>query len=239
MPSAREFRRLALGRTTPLKAPTWASAPGQPAIRAPQVHALRNAVSQRRAVGRPPGPAGGADLRPRVPGRALRRGCLPRARAFARRPVQAAAGLDRRRRDRLQARVLRRLLDAATLPRPASSRAGIGHRQLYLWRHFIPPLTGAGFRVIVPDHLGFGRSDKPDDPALYRIPRHAARTEQLLESLNLREATVVPPGRLEPASSCSRERSRPGPTARSAVSSPASTAASWHFVRSRSSSRGR
>ncbi|MCC6486673.1 MAG: alpha/beta fold hydrolase [Candidatus Hydrogenedentes bacterium] len=62
----------------------------------------------------------------------------------------------------------------------------------YLWRHFIPPLAGAGFRVIVPDHLGFGRSDKPDDPAVYRIPRHAARLEQLLESLDLNEATVVP-----------------------------------------------
>jgi haloalkane dehalogenase len=62
----------------------------------------------------------------------------------------------------------------------------------YLWRNFIPPLVEAGFRVIVPDHLGFGRSDKPDDPARYRIPRHASRLEQLLESLDLREATVVP-----------------------------------------------
>ncbi len=62
----------------------------------------------------------------------------------------------------------------------------------YLWRNFIPPLVGAGFRLIIPDHLGFGRSDKPDDPSLYRIPRHAERFELLLESLDLREATVVP-----------------------------------------------
>lgn len=62
----------------------------------------------------------------------------------------------------------------------------------YLWRNFIPALTAAGFRAIVPDHLGFGRSDKPDDAALYRIPRHAERLEQLLESLDLQEATVVP-----------------------------------------------
>src|SRR5262245_34645291 len=40
----------------------------------------------------------------------------------------------------------------------------------YLYRRFIPPLIKAGFRVVVPDHLGFGRSDKPDDPELYRIP---------------------------------------------------------------------
>jgi haloalkane dehalogenase len=62
----------------------------------------------------------------------------------------------------------------------------------YLYRNFIGPLVQAGHRVIVPDHLGFGRSDKPDNAALYRIPRHAARLEALLESLDLRDATVVP-----------------------------------------------
>ncbi len=62
----------------------------------------------------------------------------------------------------------------------------------YLYRHLIHPLLTAGFRVIAPDYLGFGRSDKPDDPSLYRIPRHAARIEQLLVSLDLRGATVVP-----------------------------------------------
>ncbi len=62
----------------------------------------------------------------------------------------------------------------------------------YLYRNFIPPLVKAGYRVIVPDHLGFGRSDKPDVPELYRIPRHAERLEALLESLDLHDATVVP-----------------------------------------------
>ncbi len=62
----------------------------------------------------------------------------------------------------------------------------------YLYRNFIPPLVKAGYRVIVPDHLGFGRSDKPDVPELYRIPRHAERLEPLLESLDLHDATVVP-----------------------------------------------
>ena len=62
----------------------------------------------------------------------------------------------------------------------------------YLYRHFIPPLVKAGFRTVVPDHLGFGRSDKPDDSELYRVPLHAARLDALLESLDLREATVVP-----------------------------------------------
>jgi cis-3-alkyl-4-acyloxetan-2-one decarboxylase len=62
----------------------------------------------------------------------------------------------------------------------------------YLYRNFIPSLVGAGHRAIVPDHLGFGRSDKPDDPELYRVPRHAKRLDALLESLDLGGATVVP-----------------------------------------------
>ena len=62
----------------------------------------------------------------------------------------------------------------------------------FLYRNFIGPLTEAGHRAIAPDHLGFGRSDKPSDPELYRIPRHVARLEALLESLDLRDAVVVP-----------------------------------------------
>lgn len=61
----------------------------------------------------------------------------------------------------------------------------------FLYRNFIGPVTAAGHRAIVPDHLGFGRSDKPDRPGLYTIRRHAERLEALLESLDLSEATVV------------------------------------------------
>ncbi|MGF1466424.1 MAG: alpha/beta fold hydrolase [Sandaracinaceae bacterium] len=61
----------------------------------------------------------------------------------------------------------------------------------YLYRRFIDAVAGAGYRAIALDHLGFGRSDKPDDPALYRIPEHGARCEALLESLDLQDATVV------------------------------------------------
>ncbi len=61
----------------------------------------------------------------------------------------------------------------------------------FLYRNFIGALTQAGHRAIAPDHLGFGRSDKPADPGLYRIPRHVARLDALLESLDLRDAVVV------------------------------------------------
>lgn len=61
----------------------------------------------------------------------------------------------------------------------------------YLYRDFIGPLTEAGHRAIAFDHLGFGRSDKPDDPSLYTIARHVDRADALLESLNLTDATPV------------------------------------------------
>ncbi len=61
----------------------------------------------------------------------------------------------------------------------------------YLYRRFVAAVTQAGYRAIVMDHLGFGRSDKPDDPALYRIPAHAERCEALLESLALSDATML------------------------------------------------
>ena len=61
----------------------------------------------------------------------------------------------------------------------------------YLYRNFIGPLADAGYRAIVPDHLGFGRSDKPDHRELYTIRKHAHRFEALLESLDLHHATVV------------------------------------------------
>ena len=62
----------------------------------------------------------------------------------------------------------------------------------YLYRRFIPPLVEAGHRVIVPDLLGFGRSEKPGDRDLYHVRRHAERLEALLESLDLHRAVLVP-----------------------------------------------
>jgi len=62
----------------------------------------------------------------------------------------------------------------------------------YLYRRFIPPLVAAGYRAIVPDHLGFGRSDKPTGRHLYDVPRHARRLDALLDSLDLRDAVLVP-----------------------------------------------
>jgi pimeloyl-ACP methyl ester carboxylesterase len=37
------------------------------------------------------------------------------------------------------------------------------------WRHQIPALTAAGYRVAVPDMRGYGHSGKPEDPAAYTL----------------------------------------------------------------------
>jgi pimeloyl-ACP methyl ester carboxylesterase len=61
----------------------------------------------------------------------------------------------------------------------------------FLYRNFVGPVVDAGHGAIVVDHLGFGRSDKPDNPELYLYEPSARRLEALLESLDLHEATPV------------------------------------------------
>ena len=61
----------------------------------------------------------------------------------------------------------------------------------YLYRKMIPVLTGAGYRVIAPDYPGFGRSDKPTDPDFYTYDRHVDFMAQLIEALDLRDATAL------------------------------------------------
>ena len=42
----------------------------------------------------------------------------------------------------------------------------------FLYRHMIPVLTAAGHRVVAPDLIGFGRSDKPTETDDYTYARH-------------------------------------------------------------------
>jgi haloalkane dehalogenase len=42
----------------------------------------------------------------------------------------------------------------------------------YLYRKLIPRFVAAGYRVLAPDLVGFGRSDKPVDPSVYSYARH-------------------------------------------------------------------
>lgn len=55
----------------------------------------------------------------------------------------------------------------------------------FLWRKTIPPLLAAGYRCVAPDLLGFGRSDKPTDPAAYTYARHVGAIETLVAGLGV------------------------------------------------------
>jgi pimeloyl-ACP methyl ester carboxylesterase len=57
------------------------------------------------------------------------------------------------------------------------------------WRGTIPVLAREGFRVIVPDQIGFGRSTKPMIP--YTFNDMAINTRRLLQSLGIERAAIV------------------------------------------------
>ena len=60
-----------------------------------------------------------------------------------------------------------------------------------LWRHQVPPLTEAGYRVIAPDLRGFGRSEKPDDVAAYRLPEAIADVVGILDAVGVERCHLV------------------------------------------------
>ncbi|MEA2806204.1 MAG: haloalkane dehalogenase, partial [Rhodospirillaceae bacterium] len=61
----------------------------------------------------------------------------------------------------------------------------------YLYRRMIPVFVGAGDRVIAPDFLGFGRSDKPRNDAVYTFDFHRDTLLGLIESLGLRNIALA------------------------------------------------
>ena len=60
----------------------------------------------------------------------------------------------------------------------------------YLYRKMIPPLVSAGHRVIAPDLIGFGRSDKPTRQSDYSYAGHVAWMRQFIEALDLNNITL-------------------------------------------------
>jgi haloalkane dehalogenase len=61
----------------------------------------------------------------------------------------------------------------------------------YLYRKMIPIVVRAGFRAIVPDLIGFGRSDKPTKRTDYTYQRHVDWMRALLLQLDLRDINLV------------------------------------------------
>ena len=59
----------------------------------------------------------------------------------------------------------------------------------YIWRNFIPRLKEQG-RIIVPDHMGFGKSETPQDRD-YWVREHCDNLERLLLDLDVQNVTLV------------------------------------------------
>jgi haloalkane dehalogenase len=61
----------------------------------------------------------------------------------------------------------------------------------YLYRHMLDRLVASGQRVVCPDLVGFGRSDKPTDQQWYTYERHVEHVTGHLAQIDLDDVTVV------------------------------------------------
>ncbi|PIV35336.1 MAG: haloalkane dehalogenase [Lysobacterales bacterium CG02_land_8_20_14_3_00_62_12] len=61
----------------------------------------------------------------------------------------------------------------------------------YLYRRLVAPLVAAGQRVVAPDLIGFGRSDKPTQLAHYSYQSHMDWMQAFVQALDLRNITLV------------------------------------------------
>ncbi|MFW9950685.1 MAG: haloalkane dehalogenase [Candidatus Thorarchaeota archaeon] len=60
----------------------------------------------------------------------------------------------------------------------------------FLYRHMIPPLTEANFRVVAPDLVGFGRSDKVAEQSDYTYAKQVNWMTKWLVALDLQNITL-------------------------------------------------
>ncbi len=61
----------------------------------------------------------------------------------------------------------------------------------YLYRHMIPVFLAAGDRVVAPDLIGFGKSDKPKKDGQHTFTWHRQVLLELIERLDLRNVVLV------------------------------------------------
>ena len=64
----------------------------------------------------------------------------------------------------------------------------------YLYRHMLPVFVQAGHRVIAPDLIGFGKSDKPKQQAAHGQAWHVQVLLELMQRLDLRHVVLVEQG---------------------------------------------
>ncbi|MCB0991058.1 MAG: haloalkane dehalogenase [Acidimicrobiales bacterium] len=61
----------------------------------------------------------------------------------------------------------------------------------FLYRRMLPPLLEAGYRCVVPDLIGFGRSDKPIDRDAYSYNGHVAWLHRFLDTIELPQRSLL------------------------------------------------
>ena len=61
----------------------------------------------------------------------------------------------------------------------------------YVYRHWIAPLSAAGHRVIAPDLVGFGKSDKPKKEHWHTLAQHQQVLRELIERLDLQRVVLA------------------------------------------------
>ena len=60
----------------------------------------------------------------------------------------------------------------------------------FLYRHMISNVAGAGYRVIAPDLIGFGKSDKPTETSDYTYTRHVGWMSEWFEQMDVSDAVL-------------------------------------------------
>ncbi len=61
----------------------------------------------------------------------------------------------------------------------------------FLYRKMIPVFTAAGHRVVAPDLISFGKSDKPNEDAFYTFEMHRQMLLRLIDDLKLKNINLV------------------------------------------------
>jgi haloalkane dehalogenase len=79
-------------------------------------------------------------------------------------------------------------------PRDASETVLMMHGEptwSFLYRKMIPIVVAAGYRVIAPDLIGFGKSDKIAEPEAYSFQSHIDWVTMFIKTLDLQNITLV------------------------------------------------
>jgi pimeloyl-ACP methyl ester carboxylesterase len=84
-----------------------------------------------------------------------------------------------------------RVIDAGEVDAPVVVLAHGFPELAYSWRHQVPALAEAGYRVLAPDQRGYGGSSKPEDVDAYNIVELSADIVGLLDDVGAERAVIV------------------------------------------------